>query len=253
MEYYRLITGKLAAEEERVPKPKVLNLLIVMKLMFMLLIAFTASGTQAQPSQPINITFKANEIGKFPSGWASMNGNGAAKIYSVKTEGEHTFLHADAPAMAVPIGTEHSWALKDLPILQWQWRAVLFPDGTNEHDKNRNDSVLAVYVAFGHLPFINTIKYIWSDTIPVGTMFTSSTASNTKIIVIRSGRAQINTWVTEKRDVFADYRQIFGEKEKDPIATGIIILTDSDNTATHAIGDYGCLQVLGSNGEVPKP
>ena len=234
-------------------KSKGFNLLIVTKFILILFVALTVSAAQTLPSQPINITFKANEIGKFPSGWKSMNGNGAAKIYSVKAEGEHTFLHADAPAMAVQVGTEHSWALKDLPVLQWQWRAILFPDNTNERDKNRNDSVLAIYVVFGHLPFINTIKYIWSDTLPVGATFTSPTASNTKIIVIRSGRAQINTWVTEKRDVFADYRQLFGEKEKDPVATGIVILTDSDNTATHAIGDYGYIQILGPNGQPPKP
>jgi hypothetical protein len=232
---------------------KGINLLIAAKLVLLLSIAPTVSASQARFSQTINITFRANEIGKFPSGWESMDGNGAAKIYSVKSEGEHTFLHADAPAMSVQIGTEHSWALKDLPLLQWQWRVILFPDGTNEHEKNRNDSVLAVYVAFGHLPFINTIKYIWSDTIPVGTVFTSPTANNTKIIVIRSGRTQINTWVIEKRDVLSDYRQLFGEKEKDPIATGIIILTDSDNTGTHAIGDYGYLQVLGFNGQQTKP
>ncbi len=182
-----------------------------------------------------------------------MNGNDAAKIYSVKNEGEHIFLHADARAIAVQIGTEHSWPLKDLPVLQWQWRVVLFPDGTNEREKNRNDSVLAVYVVFGHLPpFLNTIKYIWSDTLPVGTIFTSPTSSNTKIIVIRSGRAQINTWVTEKRDVFSDYKQLFGEKEKNPVTTGIVILTDSDNTGTHAIGDYGVIQIIGPYGEVPK-
>jgi hypothetical protein len=219
----------------------------------MLLIAFTVSGTQTLPSQPINITFKANEIGKFPSGWTSMNGNGAAKIYSIKAEGEHTFLHADAPAMAVQIGIEQSWSLKDLPMLQWQWRAVLFPDSTNEREKNRNDSVLAIYVAFGHLPFINTIKYIWSETLPAGATFTSPTSSNTKIIVIRSGRVQTNAWITEKRDVFSDYKQLFGEKEKDPVATGIVILTDADNTGTHAIGDYGYIQILSPSGGAPKP
>lgn len=234
-------------------KTKGLNLLIVTNFILILLIALTVSAAQTPLSQPINITFKANEIGKYPSGWSSMNGNDAAKIYSVKAEGEHTFLHADAPAMAVQIGTEHNWNLRDLPVLQWQWRAIHFPDNTNEHEKNRNDSVLAIYVAFGHLPFINTIKYIWSDTIPVGTVFTSPTASNTKIIVIRSGRAQMNVWITEKRDVFSDHKQLFGEKEKDPVATGIVILTDSDNTVTHAIGDYGYIEVLGPNGSVPKP
>jgi hypothetical protein len=229
-------------------------LLIVTKLVLLLFIAPTVSASQAQLSQPINITFNGNEIGKFPSGWKSMNGNSAAKIYSVRAEGEHIFLHADASAKAVQIGTEHSWALKDLPVLQWQWRAILFPDNTNERDKNRNDSVLAVYVVFGHLPpFLNTIKYIWSDTLPVGTILTSPTSSNTKIIVIRSGRVQINAWVAEKRDVFSDYKQLFGEKEKDPVTTGIVILTDSDNTGTHAIGDYGHIQILGPNGQSPKP
>lgn len=235
-------------------KLKGFNVLTVTEFVLMPLIALTVSAAQTPPSQPINITFQANEVGKFPTGWGSMNGSSAAKIYSVKAEGEHIFLHADASAMAVQIGTKHSWALKDLPILQWRWRAVHFPDGTNEREKNRNDSVLAVYVVFGHLlPFINTIKYIWSDTIPVGTVFTSPTANNTKIIVVRSGRAQINTWVTEKRDVLSDYRQLFGENEKNPITTGIVILTDSDNTGTHAIGDYSNIQVSGPSGGVQKP
>lgn len=235
-------------------KSKDSNLLIVTHFVLIVLVALTVSAAQALPAKsPIHITFRTNEVGKFPSGWESMNGNGAAKVYSVKTEGECTFLHADAHAIAIQIGLEHNWALKDLPILQLQWRAVLFPDGTNEREKNRNDSVLAIYIVFGHLPFINTIKYIWSDTLPVGTTFTSPTASNTKIIVIRSGRTQINTWITEKRDVYSDYRQLFGEKEKDPVATGIVILTDADNTGTHAIGDYGYIQILGPNGQPPKP
>jgi len=235
-------------------KPKGFNLLIVTHFAITVLVALVISAAPALPAQsPIHVTFRTDEVGKFPSGWESINGNGAAKVYSVKTEGEYTFLHADAHAIAVQIGLEHTWALKDLPVLQWQWRAVLFPDGTNEREKNRNDSVLAIYVAFGHLPFINTIKYIWSDTIPIGTTFTSPTASNTKIFVIRSGRTQINTWVTEKRDVFSDYRQLFGEKEKDPIATGIVILTDSDNTGTHAMGDYSYIHVLSPNGGATKP
>jgi hypothetical protein len=234
-------------------KSKGFNLFIAAKFILILFIALTVSAAQTLPSQPINITFKASEIGKFPSGWTSMDGNAAAKIYSVKAEGEHTFLHADAHAMAVQIGMEHSWALKDLPVFQWQWRAVLFPDGTNEREKSRNDSVLAVYVVFGHLPFINTIKYIWSDTIPVGTILTSPTSSNTKIVVIRSGRAQINTWILESRNVFSDFKLLFGEKEKNPVVTGIVILTDSDNTNTHAIGDYDYIQVLGPTGGPPKP
>lgn len=56
-------------------------------------------------------------------------------------------------------------------------------------------------------------------------------------------------WVKEKRDVFYDYHQLFGEEEKNPIATGIAILTDSDNTNSSAIGDYADIQTLSPGGE----
>ena len=59
----------------------------------------------------------------------------------------------------------------------------------------------------------------------------------------------MGTWIQERRDVFFDFRQLFGEGEKNPIASGIAILTDSDNTNSHAIGDYADIQALGKGGE----
>ena len=78
--------------KRRILKSNRFNRLIVTKFILILFIALTVSAAQTLPSQPINMTFNGNEIGKFPSGWKSMNGNGAARIYSVKAEGEHTFL-----------------------------------------------------------------------------------------------------------------------------------------------------------------
>jgi hypothetical protein len=64
----------------------------------------------------------------------------------------------------------------------------------------------------------------------------------------------MGTWVQEKRDVLFDYQQLFGEGEKNPVATGIGILTDSDNTNSHAIGDYAEIQALPATGEKsPRP
>jgi hypothetical protein len=216
--------------------------------LFLLIIIFPVfwvSPLFAQP--PISLSFRAEEIGKFPSGWLSMDGNNAAKVYSVQAEGEKKFLHGESKGSAIQIGYKKKWALKEFPILQWQWRAVLFPVGSNEQEKSRNDSVLGLYVVFGNWPFIRAIKYIWSETLPMGIAFNSPFAKGTKIIVVRSGRSLAGTWVKEKRDVFLDYQQLFGEEEKNPTATGIAILTDSDNTNSHAIGDYTEIQVLGTN------
>lgn len=200
---------------------------------------------------PISLTFGADEVGKFPSGWLSMDGKNAVKVYSVQAEGDKKFLHADSKGSRVQIGLEKKWALKEFPILQWQWRAVLFPIGTNEREKSGNDSVLGLYVVFGHWPFIRAIKYIWSDTLPVEASFNSPFSKGTKILVVRSGRSQMGRWVKEKRDVLFDYQQLFREEEKNPLATGIAILTDSDNTNSSAIGDYADIQTRGPSGETP--
>jgi hypothetical protein len=188
---------------------------------------------------PINLTFAGEEVGKFPSGWQALDGAHAPKVYSVQMEGDRKFLRADSKGMGLQIGYSKNWVLRDYPILQWQWRAVYFPTGTHEREKSRNDSVLGLYVVFGnHWPFIKAIKYIWSDTLPVGTNFPSPHNKGTRIVVVRSGRAQAGTWVQERRDILADYFQFFGEGEKNPVSSGLAILTDSDNTNSHAIGDY---------------
>jgi hypothetical protein len=218
------------------------------RLLFIILLSVSWSIPLFAQS-PVNIVFRADEIGKFPSGWISTDNNNAQKVYSVQEEGKKVFIHADSKGPWVQIGYEKKWTLKEFPILQWKWRAVLFPTGTNEREKNKNDSVLGLYVVFGHFPFVRTIKYIWSDTLPVGATFNSPFAKNTKIIVVQSGRRLMGTWVQESRDVLSDFQQLYGEGEKNPMATGIAILTDSDNTNSHAIGDYSDIQAVNKGEE----
>lgn len=193
---------------------------------------------------PIDISFHDSEINRLPSNWKTWDPNSGVKVYTVQNESGKRFIHADSRGTRDQIGYEAPWPLREFPILQWQWRAVLFPTGSNEREKSRNDSVLGLYVIFGHFPFIKTIKYIWSDTLSVGSSFTSPYSSTTRIVVIRSGRARQGTWVTERRDVLADYFQIYGEGDRNPVATGIGLLTDSDDTNSHAIGDYADFKTL---------
>jgi hypothetical protein len=195
---------------------------------------------------PINLTFAGDEVGKFPSGWQALEMTHAAKVYSVQAEGDKKFLRANSKGMGVQIGFSKNWVLRHYPILQWQWRAIYFPTGTNERERSGNDSVVGLYVVFGnHWPLIKAIKYIWSDTLPVGISFPSPHNKGTRIVVVRSGRAQAGTWVQERRDVFSDYLQFYGEGEKNPVSSGLAILTDSDNTNSHAIGDYIEFHTLG--------
>jgi hypothetical protein len=223
-----------------------------MKVAWALSIAISvlwAATVSAQP--PILITFAADEIESFPAGWTTKESDSASRVYTVRAEGEKRFLHADARGVAVQIGCERKWALKEYPRLRWQWRALQFPEATNERQKAGNDSVLGLYVLFGQWPFAKIIKYIWSDTLPVGSRFDSPFSTSTKVIVVRNGRTPLARWVDETRDVLSDYRQAFGNSGEPPTARGIAILTDADNTNSRAIGDYGDIAILPSVGGKP--
>jgi hypothetical protein len=207
---------------------------------FLLAMAWTSLlGAQT----PIRITFAADEVGQLPSSWQSRDGQ-AGEIYSVRAEAGKKFLHADAKGVAIQIGYESKWPLKEYPRLRWRWRPILFPSNTDERKKDGGDSVLGLYVVFGRWPFIKSIKYIWSDTLPVGASFNSPFSKSAKIIVLRSGRTAIGTWLEETRDVLDDYQRLFGERDDTIVAEGIAILTDADNTNSHAIGDYADMEAL---------
>jgi hypothetical protein len=215
-----------------------------MKLFFAVLSALIFLDTPSLFAQSLfTLNFENDEAGKFPTGWSSRDKENMGRVYSVRAEDGHRFLHADAQGISVQIGYEKTWNLKEFPILRWRWRALVFPEGSDERKKSGNDNVLSVYVVFGGWPIPSSIKYTWSDTLPAGTVFDSPLSGKTKIIVVRSGRSMAGNWVAEERNVLADYRSLFGEGEKNPSARGILLLTDSDNTMTRAAGDYDDITV----------
>ena len=214
-----------------------------MALIILSLILFVPWSSAAHAQSAVHITFDGYEVGKPPTGWGSRNGN-IADVYSVQEEGGRKFLHADARGTAIQIGFETKWSLKEYPLLEWQWRALILPDRGDELKKATNDSVLGLYVVFGRLPFIKAIKYVWSTTLPVGLSLESPFSSSTKIIILESGDVLLGKWVSERRDVLADYLHLFGGKNDALVPRGIAILTDADNTASRASGDYGDIDVL---------
>src|SRR5262249_39700624 len=58
-------------------------------------------------------------------------------------------------------------------------------------------------------------------TTPVGTIAKSQKTGTVTFIVLRSGSADLGRWVTERRNVAADYQTIFGEPPEDPRAITI--------------------------------
>lgn len=83
-----------------------------------------------------------------------------------------------------------------------------------------------------------TICYVWDTTLPVGTALDNAFTQRIRYIVLESGAAKEGAWVSEQRDLAADFVRLFGaESPEVPAVTGVALGADADNTQGHSIAD----------------
>jgi hypothetical protein len=81
------------------------------------------------------------------------------------------------------------------------------------------------------------INYIWANRLPQGESLPNAFTSNAVMVAVESGDGKAGTWVTEERNVYEDYRALFGEDP--PAIDAIALMTDTDNTGGEAEAYYG--------------
>ena len=188
-----------------------------------------------EPATVIQVEdFSSFKAGTFPEGWKARGGDGS-KIYTIKANPE-SYLEAKSLNSSVPIAKEFEYDLKEHPFLSWQWRVFEFPQGGDERYKKTGDSAAGIYVIFPGLLRPDNIKYVWSSSLPVGTTTESPYNSKTKIVVLRNQSSPLGTWVSEKVNVYEDYKRLFHQEPKHVQAIGI--MSDSDNTESTALAHY---------------
>jgi hypothetical protein len=78
---------------------------------------------------------------------------------------------------------------------------------------------------------------VWDSKSPAGTMVPSSYTHLMRMIVVESGAARVNQWLSVERNVMADFKAAFGEDA--PGVLAVAIATDTDNTGESAVAFYG--------------
>jgi hypothetical protein len=129
--------------------------------------------------------------------------------------------------------------LGEYHYLSWRWKAVELPKGGDFRKSGKDDQAAQVFVAF---PGRKSISYIWDTTAPAGSVgeFSIPLIMNVKIIVVNSGDADIGKWMTVTRNVYEDYRRLYGEEP--PPAEGLRIQINSQHTETTACSRLAWLQ-----------
>lgn len=130
--------------------------------------------------------------------------------------------------------------LSKTPWLNWSWKIDNVIDGVNERQKNGDDYPARVYVIFKTGPFpwqLQTINYVFSNSQSLESRWPNAFTSRAQMIAVRSGKSDTGQWWQEKRNVAADYRQLFGRKLRH--VSSVAIMSDTDNSRSSAKACYG--------------
>jgi hypothetical protein len=126
--------------------------------------------------------------------------------------------------------------VKQYPILEWRWRAILLPTGADSRRAATDDQAAQVYVVFPRFPTAvrsRILGFIWDSSAPIGSIFPSASASIVTYVVVRSGSADLGRWIVERRNVLEDYRRVFGADPAEA-AEVVSIGIDSNDTRSKA-------------------
>jgi hypothetical protein len=131
------------------------------------------------------------------------------------------------------------------PWLSWRWRVDQLVEGEALDRKDGSDAAARVYVYFEStgLPWQKrNLDYVWSASLPVGTLLDSAYAATSKILVAESGMAARGEWRTVERHLTEDFRRAFGTSAvPDVIAIGL--MSDTDNTGGEALAYFDDLRI----------
>jgi len=143
--------------------------------------------------------------------------------------------------------------------LSWRWRVDKLVEGADLHTKAGDDVALKVCVLFDeplqNIPFIErqglriarsqtdeplpaaTLCYVWDVALPRGTLLPNAFTKRLRYMVLQSGAEHQRQWVEERRDIGADFLQLFGaEISVPPPVIGVAVGADADNTHSRSLG-----------------
>jgi len=192
--------------------------------------------------------FESDEVGELPKDWTwKSSDDDKHKPYEIKIENGNKYLAARDNGESVILGKEVRWNLKKYPYISFRWRVHEIPEGGDERYGPTNDSGAAVYITYkkklGLIP--ETVKYLWSTTLPVGTATQRNGVGRPWNVVVASGEEGLGKWHTFTFNAYEAYKKTFGgDPPNAPI--GIGILSDANSTDSKAYADYDDIRALKS-------
>jgi hypothetical protein len=244
---------------------------MMFRLIYLTIIIFTMTSTLPMfPATAFTQPADVIEVGKFsteavgntlPGGWKPLTFKKIERhtAYTLVQDDHTVVVKAVAEASASALVREIKINPKEYPIVEWRWKVRNILKKGDVHIKEGDDYPARIYITFEYDPSklgffekaaykmgrllygedlpLAAINYIWESKASIGTMIPNPYTDRVLMFVVESGAEKLNQWVSEKRNVYEDYKKAFGQEP--PMISGVAIMTDTDNTGESATAYYG--------------
>lgn len=180
----------------------------------------------------------SNFAGAGLAGWEPKSFTGVTEYRIVQEQGR-TVVKADSNAAASGLVKKITFDPLKYRYLRWSWKIAGTIKGGDETSRRGDDYAARLYVVFPGRFFWQTraLNYIWANKLARGKSLPNAYTANAQMLAVESGNEKAGQWLSEQRDLLADYRALFGEDPR--VAAAIAIMTDTDNTGGSANAWYG--------------
>jgi len=233
------------------------------KMMLIGSIMLAVSVAHADTTVP---PFSGMGAGETIAGWTTLKPAPKANdtVYTLVRDGDTTVLKAEARQSMSGLIHAVRVDVRQTPRIRWRWKIAAAVARADMRTKAGDDYAARLYVMFDFpqekLSFTTRAKlklaealygkkiptaalnYVWDNRQPVGTIAANAYTDRARMIVVESGDARAGQWVTETRDLTADFRAAFGEDA--PAVVAVALATDTDNTGETASAWYGDIEFL---------
>jgi hypothetical protein len=198
---------------------------------------------------------------EFPENWKPLTFPKIKRhtAYTLIRDGDVVIVKAVSEASSSGLTRDITIDPKAYPIVQWRWKIGNLLKTSDVTRKEGDDYPARLYITFaydsgrvsvfekakyeaarllyGQYPPLGALNYIWDSKAAKGAVVPNPYTDRAMMIVVESGAADVNRWITEERNVYEDYKSAFGVEP--PLISGVAIMSDTDNTGESATAFYG--------------
>ena len=172
-----------------------------------------------------------------PVNWELKEKEGTPVI-SLEKENDTHVLHLISEKSSFGLAKKIVIDIKEYPYINFRWKVIELPRNGDFRKKETDDQAAQIYIAFGTFKLTaKIVGYLWENKAPKLLTGVSPAWSKTHLIVLQSGSEKMGEWVSEKRNIYNDYKDLF--KKEPPKATLISLYINSQHTESRAESYFG--------------